>query len=262
MNCRAAQNQLAAYLADQLSSDENRAVAQHLAGCVDCRAQLARLAQVEDQLRASFQNQFARLAPPAGAWARLETAAMRRPSPSGLVVAPRLIGLSLLAALLLVGLLAPSAFAQMAEAVGHWFHVQVPNTTTQVRVADFQAFTPFAPAYLPPGFDLTVTGVNTAPGQDEFRLVYQHAGDTILLLQYAAQGSLTSMTGVPVVLNTTTGVLAADLSAFRSSDLALFTASLPNILVWDQAGVRLELFANLPVADLARMANAMQPASP
>jgi hypothetical protein len=263
MNCHAAQNQLAAYLSSQLSGDENRALAEHLAGCANCRARLASLMQVENHVRVSMQHQFERLAPPAGAWARLEAETLGRPSkPIVARASRRLMALCVLTAVVIVGLLAPSLFAQVAEAVGHWFDIQVPNSTTQVRVGDFQAFTPFAPAYLPPGFDLTTTGVRTAPGQDEFRLVYQHASETILLLQRKPDVPLSSLTGKIVVLDRTSAVLVDDLSAVSPTDMALFKSASPNRLAWDEAGVRLELLANLPTADLARIANSMRPSSP
>ena len=263
MNSHAVQKLLPAYLAGQLTPTEKETVAAHLAHCAVCREHMDSLADAETRIRLALQRQILHLPLPDGAWARLQAGlpttgrAVRQPAATR---RPALAFLAVAAVLAAAGLIFSPASAQLGDWVSRWLHIGVPNTGTQVDVSSFTAFTPLVPGYLPAGFDLTTTGIHQAPDEAVFALIFARRAERIVLVQRIMPRGAVALTGTPIALEHADGLLITDLSQMNQEYTAEFKASAPVLLVWDQQGIHVELYASLDAAGLTRIANSMAPA--
>lgn len=76
MTCPECRTKLADYLETALSRGARRQVDEHLAGCAECQAELARLRTVDDLLSTVRPSE-----PPADLWSRVEAGLSAEPAP-------------------------------------------------------------------------------------------------------------------------------------------------------------------------------------
>lgn len=71
MNCESVQEQLVAYLDDEVSADERNVLGAHIAGCPDCQREMADLWRMQSRLGRAIKAEAAAVEAPAVAWAVL-----------------------------------------------------------------------------------------------------------------------------------------------------------------------------------------------
>ncbi len=182
--------------------------------------------------------------------------------------------------------LIPSARAYMQAKIIDWFHYQVPGTQSSQGIGNFEAFTPYAPTYLPAGYDGQMQGTSSAwPDYEALELAYSRRDWQFVKLIQSNWPDLDDLPpGKQVMVDGRPGLLISDLRSLdgiiipylgdgiplmdvylNSLDIRQmesFDAAQARVLIWHIDDVKFELFTNgLSEAELLLIANSMQPMS-
>ncbi len=79
--------------------------------------------------------------------------------------------------------------ARVGDWVGSWFEFKTPGTGSTLGIGGFEAFTPYAPQYLPEGFDSSGSGGATAPDLDQLSLTYSRDEMFVTVIQSTGAGA-------------------------------------------------------------------------
>jgi hypothetical protein len=262
INCPMIRDELAAYQNGELSTLEAERISEHLRGCASCRMELELLRQTGALLRLRFAAANKRLLASTPTWQsrpwvagpgspRRRTTASRG---SRLGMGAAALVLALIAALLFL----PPVSARVGQLLGGWLGFSVPGTHTRLEIEGFSAFTPWAPAWLPAGFDLSTSGTHTAPGVDELLLSYTRGNEKLLLIQRKESTPAALPEGIAESWEGAQGVYVDTVSAIPAEIAAQFPGEMPHLLAWEQDGLRFELYANLAKETLLRTAQSLQ----
>jgi hypothetical protein len=260
MNCQAVQDLLPAYLIENLDPAKNQAVKNHLAGCAGCQAYLANLKAAGGRFQQVIGQQMTQMTPPANAWARIQTRLAFPERKTAVGSRFYRVAFAAAALLLLSFLFAPAVYAQLGKIAGGWLRIPVPSSGSAVTINNFQAFTPLIPSSLPAGFDLTTTGIHSGPGGDELQLTYAEGKNVFLLVQKQQAGAASPVEGSPVDLGKFKGNLLDPAGKVAEQYRANITSGEIRLLTWNQEGILLSLYSNMPVEDMLQFARSLQPA--
>jgi hypothetical protein len=72
MKCHDVRQNLAAYLDNEVTPQEQEQVQEHIGECANCQAEIASLESLQSHLKCSFKAEAARVAPAPDAWERLQ----------------------------------------------------------------------------------------------------------------------------------------------------------------------------------------------
>lgn len=284
MNCSQINSRLVAYLHGEVSPSDEGAIKAHLAVCTICQGELQMLADLETRLALHLHLQAEQVHPVPQAWNPLQSRIslegaggafeglqsissrflMQKQATRRLVLV-----LMLILALLLAAPPTWTLAARIGDWVGSWFHFITPGTECSMSVGDFKAFTPYAPHYLPEGFDCGGIGGTTAPGFDRLELTYSHGEQFVTLLQSKGPVLDELPPGSLVQVNGETGVFVR---VFATSSEALHQKipsipivknldyGLTSLLAWRIGEINLELVSNLPEEEILKIARSLVPA--
>lgn len=183
----------------------------------------------------------------------------------------RRLALALMVILVLL-LAAPPArtlATRISDWVGTWFHFRTPGTECSMGVGDFEAFTPYAPQYLPEGFDCGGVGGESAPEYIRLALTYSRDEQFVTLLQSKGLSAGDLPSGENIDINGEAGVFV-QVFATSSEELQQKIPSVPivtnfdygttSLLAWHIGEIKLELVSNLPEEEILKIARSLVPA--
>ena len=259
MDCKKIESEIPGYLAGELDGGRAEVVTRHLASCLACQAAVEEARAAETAIRELFAASQSRLVVPPGASPRLER---KRAQGAGLRrrTGPRLAlgAAALLLALLALAITFPSIPAQAAALLGRWFQIDIAGSGTQVRIEGFTAFTPWAPAWLPSGFDLTTTGIHLAPDADELELIFDRGDRRIVLVERKEKVPGALPEGIEITWGEVKAVYQDTGAAIPAGRGALFPTGPVRQLAWEQAGLRFELYSNLSREEMIQAAESVK----
>lgn len=284
MNCSQINSGLVAYLHGEASSSEMESISAHLAVCAICRGELQMLSDLETRISRQLHLQAEQVYPASQAWntiqARISLEEDGRIFDGLRSISKRFhferqttrrLAFIMIIILALV-LAAPPTWtlaARLGEWVESWFHFNTPGTECSMGVGDFKAFTPYAPHYLPEGFDCSGLGGTTAPGFDRLELTYSRGKQFVTLLQSKGPNSEDLPAGSLVQINGKTG-LFVPVFATSSETLQQKISSIPiiknldygatSMLAWRIGEIDLKLVSNLPEDEILKIARSLVPA--
>jgi anti-sigma factor RsiW len=79
MKCTDVRKTLTAFLDHEATLLEQKQIRDHIAGCADCRTELATLSKLQSHLHRALKIEAAQVAPPAEAWRRLQARLANEP---------------------------------------------------------------------------------------------------------------------------------------------------------------------------------------
>jgi anti-sigma factor RsiW len=260
MDCPQIQNELPVYQSGELPAADAERVRQHLAGCANCRQALDELSQTATLLKSQFAAAHAHQEVPSAVWEKLETSLRATEKPRRLLT-PRRFGIAaaaLVLALLAVLLFIPPVSARVGALLSSWLRIDVPGSQTTLTIDDFSAFTPWAPTWLPAGFDLTTSGTYIAPGVDELSLIYAKGKQQIVLLQRKESSPAPLPVGIAVGWGEVRGVYD-DISPTIPPEITVqFPGEPVRLLAWKQGGLSFVLYSNLEKDAMLRVAESLR----
>lgn len=259
MNCQSVKNLLPAFYLADVAPHQRQAVERHLISCTDCQASLANLSAIDQHFQAAVTRQMDHLTPPSNTWKRIQAKMITRNQKPATNL--RLVWLALAAAVIIVlsTLAVPPVNARLEEIARRWLLIQVPSSGTTVTIADFQAFTPWIPSSLPAGFDLTTTGIHTRSDSEELQLTYSSGADVFLLVQTNQNSSPSLPDGKTVDLGTVEGKLIDPAGVVEEQYRTAFISGSIRLLIWEQDGILISLYSNMPVENMLQFARSMGP---
>ncbi len=282
MNCSQTNSRLVAYLSDEITVLEKESIQAHLAGCALCREELQALSGLEIRLGRHLHLRAERVSPAPQAWKALQTRiGQDRAGPmTGAfrsIIAPfwldrpaaRRLALAALVILLLLWSAPPvrTLAARLGDWVGSWFQFDTPGTGSSMGIGGFYAFTPFAPQYLPEGFDSSGSGGTSAPDFDRLVLTYSADPLFVNLVQSKGAGAEVLPQGENRVINGNPGVFVR-LFVTSGEQLQREIPGVPlvtsfdyratSLLAWRSGEVRIELVSNLPEEEILKIARALE----
>lgn len=295
MNCQDVQQNLVAYLDDEVTPSERALFQRHIAQCPACQAEAAALWRTESRLRSAISRPET-LNAPADARTRLEAAlaarrtAAAQPSQKEPTV-NRSLRTSFAAAAAMVIVVAAAALAvpPVRAAMQNWFGAvfRLPQAGGEsLASAPFQ---PMVPAEVPDGLTSTAYRNGTAGeirfiemrffNADEFLVIYEEQNSDARGLP---SGEAVEVNGQPAVLETgvggTVNLRSLDpqdgqpLSDGSGGGGGGGTGGYPGQqpesldyadgarLTWVEGGTRVEMLTNLPAEALLAVAEGMHPA--
>lgn len=284
MNCSQINSGLVAYLHGEVPPSEMESIKAHLAVCTNCQSELQMLSDLETRISRQMNLQAEQVHSAPQAWHTFQ-AHISRERPGRLWGVSRGISsrfslqkqatrrlalvLMLIFALLLVAPPTWTLAARLSDWVGSWFHFKTPGMECSMGVGDFKVFTPYAPHYLPEGFDCSGIGGTTAPGFDRLELTYSRGEQFVTLLQSRGPDSLALPPGSLVMINGETG-LFVQVFATSSETLQQKISSIPiiknldygatSMLAWRIGEIDLKLVSNLPEDEILKIARSLVPA--
>ena len=95
---------------------------------------------------------------------------------------------------------------------------------------------------------------------DVLRLQFERDGEVLVLVQGPAAAMPRGLTGLSVPLAAGEAVLADSLAGVDPSILGAFADGAPKRLAWQQGALRVELFAELSLEAMVRVAEGLEPA--
>jgi len=277
MKCDETRMHLAAYMHNEVTQSEKSLIQTHLAGCDDCRQLLENLGNVEEQLMKNITEKAERVSPPEYAWESLQAQIGNGGSTVG---GRRIFGKSLaaqgasrrlawaLAVLLLLVLLSPPAWAlagRLREWLGSYSSFKVQDLAG--GIGGFEAFTPYAPTYLPKGFNGLGLGGTTGPDFDQFELTFSQKDRFVTLLQRTGTNLTAIPEGDPISILGQNGVYLPGFAESAQevtqkfpgiSTTVEFDYSQIDVYVWDMGEIRMELITNLPYEEALRIAQSLE----
>jgi hypothetical protein len=284
MNCPQINSRLVTYLHGEVSPSEVESIRAHLAVCTICQGELQILSDLEIRIARHLTSQAEQVHPAQQAWNTFHA----RISPEGLgkstawsrtiynrffmqKQATRRLILVVMIILALI-LAAPPTWtlaARIGDWVGSWFYFVTPGTECSMGIGNFNDFTPYAPHYLPEGFDCGGTGGTTAPGFVRLELTYSRDDQFVTLLQSKGPGLEDLPPGSLVQVNGETGEFVR-VFATSSEALQQKISSIPiiknldygvsSLLVWRIGEIDLVLVSNLPQGEILKIARSLVPA--
>lgn len=284
MNCQEVLAVMRAYVDDEVSSGEKGLIEAHLAACPGCHEAYLAAADLKKQLQQHWQVRAESAAPLPQAWTRLEAALPGRPPrqpslaravegflfPEG-VFARKLSSQRLAMALLfLIALVVvvPPAWARLEPVLTTWFRFTAPDGKNSGSIGGFTAFTPYHATYLPEDFQPGLLGSSLSPDLDTFEIGYDHKEKFITIWQSKGEavtalpaGELVDVGGQTAVLVESFAVSQADFQEKRPavSLVTNYDYSQVHLLTWFEGEVKLEIFSNLPPAEMMLVAESLQP---
>lgn len=284
MNCSQINSGLAAYLHGEAPPAEVESIRAHLADCTNCQGELQMLSDLGTRIARHLNLQAEQVHPAPQAWHTLQ-ARISREGSGRLWGVPRSISnhfplqkqatrrLALVVILIFALLLAApptwTLAARLSDWVGSWFHFKTPGMECSFSVGDFKAFTPFAPHYLPEGFDCGGIGGTSAPGFIGLELTYSRDEKFVTLLQSKGPDPVALPPGSLVMINGETGVFV-QVFATSSENLQQKISSIPiiknldygatSLLAWRLGEIDLKLVSNLPKEEILKIARSLVPA--
>ncbi len=284
MNCREVLPRINAYLDEEVSPSEKKLIQSHLASCQGCQQELETLNQLQITLRQQLKARAAQAAPSPQAWSLLQASL-----PADLPVKPiqrkmrlpfslpRFGNLTFqkaaLAFLILLALVVtvPSVWAQMESRVATWFSFSSPDGKDFAAIGGFTAFTPYHATYLPKGFDHSGTGTSTGwPDYESLELTYDHHknGQFFILLESIGgddhglpSGEEAQVGSKPAVFIPAFAASSTELVSKKPvlSIVTNFDYTNTNLLAWFIGEVKIEIFSNLPKAEMIKIAESLTP---
>lgn len=284
MNCQDVLRQMTAYADGELSSSEKMLIGAHLAACPACQQAYEATAGLQKQLQQHLQARAGHVAPRPQAWTRLEAALPSQPPRQrGLAraveafffsdwVSARRLSLQkvAMALLLLMALVVavPPAWARLEPIITNWFRFTSPDGQNSGSIGGFTAFTPYHATYLPEGLQPGLLGGGTAPDLDTFEIGYNDEARFITIFQSKGDGATALPVGEPVQVGGNTAVFIQDFAVSQAdfhekrpavSLVTDYDYSHVHLLAWFMGEVKIELFSNLPLAEMLLVAKSLEP---
>ncbi len=284
MNCHEVHDLLAAYQDGEVSGPERRLIREHLSTCQTCQAELESLSTLQRRLRQHLTAQADAVAPSPQAWTLLQATLPDRPPrravfgrraaswlTGGLFrVGGRAVPRLALALVLLIALVlaAPPAWAMIEPIVTNWFSFTTPDGESGGAVGGFTAFTPYHATYLPENFQQSLLGGRSQPDLDSFEIGYDRGAQFIMIVQSKGPGATGLPAGDPAQVGTNPAVFLPSFAAGEQElrekrpGLSIVTSydySGTQLLVWFIGEVKIELLSNLPLGEMRRVAESLEP---
>jgi hypothetical protein len=286
MNCREVRPRINAYLDEEVSPSEKKLLQAHLVTCQSCQQELESLNHLQNTLRQQLKARAAQAAPSPQAWSLVQAALpadrSNEPNPKkGSRPFSRLklpffgnltfqkVGLAFLVLLALVVAI-PTVSAKVQSWVGTWFSFSSPDGKDFSAIGGFTAFTPYHATYLPKGF--TNSGIGTVTGWPDYEaleLTYDRRGGQFFTLLESKGGEAQGLPSgedvligeSPAVFIPTFATSSAELVSKKPglSIVTEFDYSQTNLLTWFMGEVRIEMFSNLPKAEMIKIAASLAP---
>ncbi|MEJ2599712.1 MAG: zf-HC2 domain-containing protein [Anaerolineales bacterium] len=286
MNCREVLPRINAYLDEEVSPSEKKLIQTHLASCQSCRQELESLNHLQNTLRQQLKARVAQAAPSPQAWSLVQAAlpANHSKEPHPKKGSPRYsrlnlpffgnltfqkVGLALLILLALVVAI-PSVSAKVESWVGTWFSFSSPDGKDFSAIGGFTAFTPYHATYLPKGFKHSGMGTATGwPDYEALELTYDRKGGQFFTLLESKGGEAQGLpSGEEIYLRESPAVFIASFATSSAelvnkkpglSIVTEFDYSQTNLLTWFMGEVRIDMFSNLPKAEMVKIAESLVP---
>jgi hypothetical protein len=282
MKCAQINSHFVAYLSDEIPASEKDAIRAHLGECASCQRALQLLSDLEIRLTRHLHLQAEQVEPASQAWNTLQ----HRVSQEGRGgafnayhslgnrfrfegLAPRQLALALLVILVLLWATPPgqTLAARIGDWVGTWFQFDTPGTGSSMGIGGFEAFTPYAPHYLPEGFDSSASGGHTAPDLDQLSVTYSGGEQFVTLIQSAGPGAGDLPEGEYIYIGGITGVFVR-VFATSSEQLQQKIPNIPivtnfdygtsSLLAWSSGDIKIELISNLPEIEMIKIAGSLE----
>jgi anti-sigma factor RsiW len=282
MNCKEVQELIPAYLDGETSPSEKRLIQAHLMTCMNCQEELEVVDGLRNGLQQHFRTKAVAVAPSVAAWSNLQKGlpAKRRAGGrlggsfafpgqlSGLRLSTQRIGVILLIVFMLV-FVAPPVWARLEPILINWFSFSSPDGDGFSAIGGFDPFTPFHAAYVPEDFDSGLLGTMTGQGIESIEIGYDNRdGGFITLVQSMGP----SVSELPPGESARVGIdIAVFIPAFATSSQELQAArpevsivtnhdyAETNYLAWFLGEIKVEMFSNLSLEEMLRVAESLEP---
>jgi hypothetical protein len=286
MKCREICKQLTAYLDNEVSPSEKKLIQAHLASCQNCQVELERLGDVRDVTGQYLHTQAAEAVPSPQAWTVLKASLPSSPpKPSMLqrvvqsISFPGKLSLEGLTtqriAIILVFLIVlltftPPVWARIEPFITNWFSFASPDDENEAAIGGFTAFTPYHATYLPEDFRQSLLGSTTsfAPEFESIEIGYD-SGDQFLILVESSgpgvnglpEGQTSWVHENPAIFISPFATSRADLVDKKPgiSTVIEYSYENTNLLTWFIGEIKIEIFSNLPLDEMLKVAESLEP---
>jgi len=282
MNCKEVQELIPAYLDGETSPSEKRLIQAHLMTCMNCQEELEVVDGLRNGLQQHFRTKAVAMAPSGAAWSNLQKGLPAKTRAggrvggyfafpgrlSGLRLSTQRIGVIFLIVFILV-FVAPPVWARLEPILTNWFSFSSPDGDDFSAIGGFDAFTPYHAAYVPEDFNSGLLGTLTGQGIESIEIGYDDRDGGFITL---VQSMGTAVTGLPLGESAHVGsseaifihsfaTSAAELQAARP-EVSIVTNNdytETNYLAWFLGEIKVELFSNLPLVEMLKVAESLEP---
>ena len=286
MNCRDVTKQLPAYLDGEISPSEKKLIQSHLAVCKNCQQELEVLGLLQKDIRQHLQTRAADIAASPQAWATLKASLPSSPPgqsalertlrsisfPSRLSLQNLTVQRMAIILVIFIAMvaLAPPVWARLEPMITNWFSFSSPDGESEAAIGGFTAFTPYHATYLPEGFQQSLLGTTTSivPEMESLEIGYDSDDQFIILVQSKGE-AVTEL--APGKISNVNEFRAIFIPSFASSrqEFVEKRPSVPtvtnysyentNLLSWFIGEIKIELFSNLPLEEMLKVAESLEP---
>jgi hypothetical protein len=285
MNCKEVQELTPAYLDGETSPSEKRLVQAHLATCENCQKEVEVVDGMREGLRQHFQTTAAAVMPSAASWSNLEAVLPTKPPKrssasllgssnpiagwfSGLKLSTQRAAIIALIVVLLV-FAAPPVLARLEPIFTNWFSFSSPDGENFTAIGGFDAFVPYHAAYVPEGFESSLLGTLTGQGIESIEIGYdEREGGFFTLVQSMGKSVTALPEGETASVGTNRAIIirsfatsATEMQAARPeiSIVSNYDYSEVNYLAWFLGEIKIEVFSNLSLAEMIKVAESLEP---
>jgi hypothetical protein len=162
---------------------------------------------------------------------------------------------------------APPVWARLEPIITNWFGFSTPDGENFSAIGGFTAFTPYHATYLPEGFRGGLLGSGTGPDLDTIEVGYDNDDHFIKILQSKGVAVSDLPAGEHVLVNTEAAVFipsyATSQEEFREKQPAVsivtnYDYGNTNLLAWFMGEIKIEIFSNLPLAEILKVAESLE----
>jgi hypothetical protein len=266
---------LLAYLNAEVGPSQKQLIRSHIADCQRCQKEIDKLSRLENQLQQVLHTQAAKASPGESAWQNLKVKLPVVASPHhhtiGGIQMKKLVPAAFLAAIFLaISLLfaVPGARAQFEEILTHWLWAELPDKSGTVSWgAEDWPFTPYTIGYFPDGFRSkgVTSGVIESPDNLSLTLTFDNGQDHYIKIVSSQGPDFTELPeGDPFLVNGQPAILVRGLEAEsiilgEVDGIEKYALHEHFELTWFVESVQVEIFSNLPLDEILRIAKSARP---